>query len=445
MMGLSARRLATTCAVSAASAVAIMVPGVASASAATTVKGQGSTLQEFAQNTTFIPNYNKSKEAVKDGFSVETYTGTGSGAGLEAWGNGHAAEYNTWEYVGTDQPPNPAQKEAIEKASNGGVLPAKPTLESIPTLQAAVAIIVHLPEGCTAAKSSNKKALNRLMLNNITLEKIFAHEITKWSEIKDDGDALTCGTKADEESAITRVVREEGSGTTAITKKYLYQITQAVQSNGKTWNQMAEENKNLDWPEETVNLLRGKGSGGIVSTVAATAGSIGYVNLANAYGNAAFRGEGGTEFWAFVQDNGLATKGKYADPEKIGKGGLEGTSNCKKDIYVNGVGAEFPPASTLDSWSEVSAATTEKAYSLCGFTYDLSFDASDWNEMRTVLGAGAVPTVAQVELLKSYFLYMINEGPKLFKAQTDYEALPSDKLEPAKSVQAIALKGAEEI
>ena len=181
------------------------------------------------------------------------------------------------------------------------------------------------------------------------------------------------------------------------------------------------------------------------STVAATPGSIGYVNLANAYGNPAFRGEGGTEFWAFIQDNGLTTtKGKYANPEKA-KGGKEGTSNCKKDIYVNGVGAKFPPETTLDAWNEVSATTSEKAYSLCGFTYDLSFDQHDWEEMRTVLGAGAVPTVPQVELLKSYFLFMINEGPKLFKAETDYEALPTDKAEPKKSVAAIALTGAEEI
>ncbi len=430
MTGLSARRLATACAASAVSALAFMLPGAATASATTQIKGQGSTLQEFAQQKVFIPAFN----ALGKG-EVTEYKGTGSGAGLEAWGNGHAAEFNTWEYVGTDQPPNPTQKSNIETAAGGA------TVLSIPTLQAAVAIIVHLPKGCTSAKSSNSKAPGRLMLNNVTLEGIFAHTITKWKEIKDDGDALLpagCDEVPGSEE-ITRVVRLEGSGTTAITKKYLYQITQAAQSNGKTWNQMAEENKNLNWPEEGVNLLRGKGSGGVVSTVAANEGSIGYVNLANAYGEPAFRGEGGAEFWAWVQNNGLGTtKGKYENPEKPGKGGKEGTSNCKKDVYVNGVGAEFPPASTSDAWNEVSTATTEKAYSLCGFTYDLSLKGF------TDIEPALQPTAAQVELVKNYFLFMIEKGPKLFKAETDYEALPTNS-NPAKSVQAIALAGAKEI
>ncbi len=439
MMGLSARRLATTCAVSAASAAAFMVPGVATASAKTQIKGQGSTLQEFAQQKVFIPKFNEKSKVGE----ITEYKGTGSGAGLEAWGNaGHAAEFNTWEFVGTDQPPNEAQKETIEKAANGGTLPAKPTLESIPTLQAAVAIIIHLPAGCTSATSANKKAPGRLMLNNLTLEGIFAHTITKWSQIKDDGDALQCASKADEESAITRVVRKEGSGTTAITKKYFYQINQKGVDGARTWNNLAEENKNLDWPAETENLVRGEGSGAIVSTVAAEAGSIGYVNLANAYGNASFRGEGGTEFWAWVQNNGLVTtKEKYENPEKAGKGGKEGTSNCKKEIYVNGAGAEFPPATTLEAWNEVSATTTEKAYSLCGFTYDLSLTAAGW----TAMPVGIAPTSAQVGVVKEYFGFMLKEGKKLFKDETDYEALPEDKSDPSKSVAAIALTGAEEI
>ncbi len=430
MTGLSARRLATACAASAVSAAAFMLPGAATASATTQIKGQGSTLQEFAQQKVFIPAFNTAEKGAGE---ITEYKGTGSGAGLEAWGNNsHAAEFNTWEYVGTDQPPNPTQKAAIEKAAGGA------TVLSIPTLQAAVAIIVHLPAGCTSAKSSNKKAPARLMLNNVTLEGIFAHKITKWSEIKDDGDELLPSGCAGS-SEITRVVRAEGSGTTAITKKYLYQINQAAVDGTKTWNNLAEENKNLSWPEEGVNLVRGAGSGAIVSTVAATEGSIGYVNLANAYSNASFRGEGGTEFWAWVQNNGLGTsKGKYEDPEKAGKGGKEGTSNCKKDTYVNGVGAEFPPASVTEAWNEVSAATTEKAYSLCGFTYDLSLDGF------TSIEPSLQPTAAQVELVKNYFLFMIEKGPKLFKAETDYEALPTNS-NPAKSVQAIALAGAKEI
>ena len=225
MTGFSARRLASACVVSAASVVALVAPGAANAAPAP-IKGQGSTLQELAQQNVFIPGFNakSAKEAAKGKplGEVTEYHGTGSGAGLEAWGNnGHAAEYNTWQYVGTDQPPNPTQKKAIETAAGGAIV------LSIPTLQAATAIIVHLPAGCTSATSKNSKAPDRLMINNVTLEGIFAHTITKWSEIKDDGDKLL-PEGCEGSTPITRVVRIEGSGTTAITKKYLYQINQAA-------------------------------------------------------------------------------------------------------------------------------------------------------------------------------------------------------------------------
>ncbi len=431
MTGLSARRLAVAAAVSAVSALAVVLPA-ASASASTTIKGQGSTLQEVAQLKTFIPGFN-AKEATGKKDVVEPYEGTGSGPGLEAWGNNAKFEghFNTWEYVGTDQPPNPTQKAAIEKAAGGA------TVLSIPTLQAAVSIIINLPETCTSAKSGDSKASKRLVLNNVTLEGIFAHTITKWSQITDDGDELLpAGCEAAHEE-ITRVVRLEGSGTTAITKKYFYQINSAALSNGETWNEMAEKNKNLTWPEETKNLVRGKGSGGIVSTVESTKGSIGYVNLANA--EPTFKGEGGTKFWAFVQKNGVKTTGgSYENPEKEGKKHSEGTSNCKGDEYVNGVGAKFPPAKASEPWNEVSATPKNKKYSLCGFTYDLSLHG--FTDIEPLLQ----PTAEQVEEVKNYFTYMVGEGGELLKNGTDYEELPTST-KPGESVKKIAEEGVAEI
>ncbi len=427
MTGFSARRLVTACAVTAASAAAVMIPA-ASASAETQIQGQGSTLQEFAQNKTFIPNFN----LTKPGGEVKTYTGTGSGAGLEAWGNNsHKAEFNTWEYVGTDQPPNEAQQAAISAAAGGA------TVLSIPTLQAPVAIIVNLPATCTSAMNSDSKVPGRLVLNNQTLEKIFKGGV-KWKEVKDDGDKLL-PEGCEGEELIKRVVRLEGSGTTAITKKYLYQINQEPVDGAKTWNNLAEENKNLSWPEEGT-VIRGEGSGGVVNEVAANPGSIGYVNTANAFSK--FHEAGGTKFWVGVQDNGLVTtKGKYTLPEKPNKKpGLIGTANCKGDVYVNGAGHEFPPASTTEVWNEVSTFPIEKAYTLCGFTYDLSLDGF------TSIEPKLQPSAAQITLIKKYFEYMIGTktGAKLLKKETDYEGLPTNS-NPLKSVQAIAEKGVEKI
>jgi ABC-type phosphate transport system substrate-binding protein len=432
MTGFSARRLAIAFAACSASALAFALPGVASATEVQ-IKGQGSTLQEYAQQKTFIPNFNAKHEG-----EITEYKGTGSGAGLEAWGNGgHKAEFNTWEYVGTDQPPNETQKLAIEKAAGGA------TVLSIPTLQAAVAIIIHLPEGCTGVTSKAKKQTGRLALNDSTLEAIFKHTITKWSQIKDEGDTLD-GAGCEKEAAITRVVREEGSGTTAITKKFLYQINDEAVDGAKTWNNLAEENKNLNWPAETENLDRGKGTSGVVAVTKATPGSIGYANLADAYTDG-FGKASGNLTWAVIENKG-GKKPTYANPELPGakiakshpKAYKEGTSNCAGTVYVNGVGAAFPPKSTEEPWNEVSATTTEPNYPLCGFTYDLSLKG--FSSIEPTLQ----PTEEQVSVIKKYFTFMITEGPKLLKEATDYEGLPTNS-NPEKSVFDIAKAGTEKI
>jgi ABC-type phosphate transport system substrate-binding protein len=427
MTGFSAR-LATVIA-GLATAVALLA-GAASASATTTIEGNGSTLQAFAQLKVFTPPFNaKGEGEVK-------YHESGSGPGLESWGvGGHAAEFNTYEYAGTDQPPNATQKSEIEKAAGGA------TVLSIPTLQAAVSLIIHVPTGCTSVQSKAKKNTTRLALNDATVEGIFKHSITKWSQIKDDGDTLL-PLGCEGTSEITRVVRLEGSGTTAIFKKWMFQVNQAPVDGTKTWNNLAEEDKNLLWPEESEKLVKGKGNPGVVAGVEANAGSIGYANLANAY-EAKFNGTG-VESWAVVE-NKAGKKPKYASPEKPGRKEkvegkkilAEGTSNCEGTVYVNGVGAKFPPKTTEEAWNEVSSTTEETNYPICGFTYDLSLHGF------TSIEPKLQPTKEQVELVKKYFAFMVEDGATLLPG-SDYLALP-ENAEEEKSVFKIAKKGVEKI
>ena len=456
MTGFSARRLATMIAVCSASLLAFMSIGAAGASATTTIKGQGSTLQEIAQNQIFIPNFNSTHVG-----QIETYTGTGSGAGLEAFGNGsHACEEQIWEYVGTDQPPNAMQKKAIEEKCPA-TLGSGPTVLSIPTLQAAVAIVYHLPPNCTSVSSKAKKQTSHLALNGKTVEEIFAggapegtgHK-TKWNELTDEGDALH-GAGCETTHEIVRVVREEGSGTTAITKKWLNQINpttewkvpgfKAPEKEFQTWNELAENNKNLNWPNETAtNIVRGHNTSGVLAKVEATPGSIGYANLANAYEEGAFK-NGGDLGWAVIE-NKAGKKPTYANPElpgaKIAKSKpkkyKEGLSNCANEIYVNGVGAHFPPESTEDAWNEVTATPSEPNYPICGFTYDLSL------KCFSQLESAHRPTPAQVSLVEEYFKYMVKEGPTLIKSGSDYLSLPTNA-EPKKNVRKIAEEGTEKI
>jgi ABC-type phosphate transport system substrate-binding protein len=232
MKSLSARRLVSACALSAAAVAAIAAPGAASAveigaqCSGANITGKGSSLQKLAQQTVWDPDFNISTSAKAcggtqgtGGIPTVTYTSVGSGAGMEAWGlNGHAFEGSNG-YVGTDEPPTQAQKEEIQKNAK---FPKQNTLEEIPVLQGAVAIVARMPAQCDGTSISHP---GRLVLDNVTLQKIWKGEITKWSEIKDNGDEVFTipgdKVKCNPETAINRVVRKDESGTTAIFKKYL--------------------------------------------------------------------------------------------------------------------------------------------------------------------------------------------------------------------------------
>jgi ABC-type phosphate transport system substrate-binding protein len=436
-----ARRLVAACVLPAAAVAVLAGPGAASASPfkpsppaaceGESVKGQGSTLQEFAQHNVWIPDFNAFDCLVPPATEpVITYTGTGSGAALESWG-AESATSNfgpTNAFVGTDNAPNQKQKEEIEEEEP--VKTGEGKVETIPVEQAAVAIIVHLPGDCVAkaGKGSGKKA--RLAISNAFLERIFEGQ-AHWSEFSktEDKDKLKCSGKtgkAAKASLIKRVVREDGSGTTAITMKYF-----GLSNGGKviggttTWDEEAQLAHNTEWPNNSGEnaVIKAKGSGGVVNAVAADEGTIGYVNLANARSKF---GAGGQLFWLEVEHGA----GSYADPSTDGLSTTTAKSNCEATNYTNGT-KSFPPTSTEKTWNEVTTALVEPNYPICGLTYDLAvkkynkYTGTNAKEARTV---------------RDYFEYMLSTGPNggqsKISANTDYEALPS-------IIEGIATEGAE--
>lgn len=442
MRGLSLR-LASAAAVTAASAVAFIAPGTASAACTgANIEGQGSSLQELAQNEVWRPHFNAKCVGTEQ---VSGYKGTGSGAGLATWGVGKT-QHNfgtAFSFVGTDQPPNPVQKTEIELFSGGG------KVLSIPTLQAAVSVDLHLPTGCTSAESGTSKnpakKFGRLVLTQKEMENIFSRKITLWTQLEGTfgNKILPAGCAAGQE--ITRVVREDGSGTTAIFKKFLFEINKEPVSGSETWNDLAEKNKNLGWPEELVKLVRAKGGKAVAQKVAETAGSIGYANLADARNTKLYTPEGGggdktAVFWALIQNNPHSEK-KFIDPANNGEVNAKGNSNCDKTKYVDisaeGKKAKFPPETTEAAWNEVTAELKQKNYSLCGFTYDLSLTKFSGTESE-----GAAASSAEVETIKGYFNYILSAG-QTHLAGNDYLGLPntgSIKKNPTLIAQAGAAK-----
>jgi ABC-type phosphate transport system substrate-binding protein len=454
MTFLSARRLVPTCIISAAMVGALIAPGAASASekgahcSGVEIGGQGSSLQKLAQEL-WGPAFTTDKESTKSCAAtgkpaILKYNPTGSGAGLKSWGvrKEGVAEHlygPTNAFVGTDEAPNEAQKGEIEENENPlGVEPKN--LESIPVLQAAVAVIVHLPTGCTEGTSESNKG--RLVLNNSTLEEIWRGVKTKWNQITDNKDTLKCATKEEEESTIHYVVRKDGSGTTHIFKKYLglinketaFEVTNAKgeSAGSKTWDEIASGAENQSWPTaDAVERPAGNGGGEVVAKVAATPGSIGYANMADARANAAFipptGGPKKVTFWVPIQDKATT----YADPASNKEAATLAESNCALEEYTNGKEA-FPPANTRESWSAITTKTEEPHYTICGLTFDLSFAAFKPFENNGATKGGSTTASDYLQ-----FILDVKGGQKLIKKH-DYAAVSA-------SVLKEAVKGATEV
>jgi ABC-type phosphate transport system substrate-binding protein len=464
-----ARRCIVACIPMAAAVAALAVPGAAHAELLLQCEGanilaRGSTIQGgVAQDKVWNLDFNTSANGT--GCNGTQGTGAkptveylqteeedrGSGACLKAFGVGvTVAKFDRYSYCGTDEAPNAAQKSEIERF---GVGAGEKSLETIPVLQAPVAIIVHLPAGCTGSanykEGEKTDKPTRLVLNDTTLEGIYRGRISKWSEITDGGDKLVAekGKTCNTEAPITRIVRKDKSGTTHIFKEFLASVNrlnEAGEENKKaeekwiekagverTWKEVASGSENVEWPE-AANVVRPAGTGGpeVVNLVAATESSIGYANLADAFENGSFDkkgvGGGGTgKFWVKLQ-NKTTLPVTYVDPADKEDTETPSNANCAKTVYTNGEEV-FPPKSTRAVWSEAQAKLTDSTYSLCGLTYDLAL--REYGKYHDELGGvGAQPSEAQATTAESYLLFELNEktegGGKLIEKH-EYEKVPT--------------------
>jgi ABC-type phosphate transport system substrate-binding protein len=424
--------------------MALSVPGIANAKttgpsnqcSGSNIGGQGAAVMNIAIGKVLAPDFNTSAnpdacngtQGTK-GTPKVTYTQTSSGQGLESWGvNKHAASFAlTNAFVATEEPPNPAQKGEIE-ANETTSTPE--TVQTIPVLQEAISVDVNLPSGCTANSTA---APGRLVLDNTTLAGIWDGEITTWGQITDGGDTLTgagCGT-----APITRVVRLDSAGTTHILKKYLFLIDsnpfQTESGGTANWNEISEGTANTAWPKADAVVRPGKtGDSAEVAKIAETPGSIGYAALANTRANAAFYapkgGPGTGTFWVEVQNSGTSTtKAKYSDPSTDGEVEAPAEAHCAKTKYTNGTGTKFPPKSTADSWAEVTTATKEKAYTLCGLAYELAL-----SKYSAYPGTEALEAVTAENFL-TFELQTKSEGGQALILNHDYEPLPKNLVKEA--------------
>jgi ABC-type phosphate transport system substrate-binding protein len=453
MRPISARQLATACSAVAMAIAALAVPAAANATvgpqcSGVAVEGVGATLTKTPQEKLWDPDFTSASDTNatacsgtqgSGGTPAVTYDPTSSGAGLESWGvSGHATSFATSNaFVDTDILPNAAIKSEIE--SHG----AKTTLLTIPVLQAAIALPIHLPANCVATSTP---APGRLVLGNTVLQEIFRGTITKWSQITEAGDALS-GAGCEPATTITRVVREEGAGPTAILMKYLFLTYKKKVLGKKTWDQLSEGANNTLWPNEgSAPLLKVAKNSGLATKVEDTASSIGYVDLADTRANGSFSpptgGPGTATFWPEVQHGG-GGKGKhktpitYSDPSTDGDTGTKAQSNCESEVYTNGAN-KFPPPSVESTWNAVTTATTEPGYTLCGFAVALAF-----NSYHSYTGTSE----AEATTVGNFLSFVLNDetgGGQALLTNSDFLSLPTSK-NAGENVLKIAQEGAAKV
>lgn len=436
-------QLVPACIIGAGAALALTAPG--SADAALTqcsggpIGGQGAAVEKVAQGI-WTTDFNTSSDKFAcDGSQgskekpAVTYNSTSSGAGLRSWGAEFKTESEikfgpTNAFVGTAEAPNLEQQNDILKQESTDT---EETLLTVPVAQFSLAIYVNLPTGCTATSTA---APGRLVLNDSTLEDIWAGTIKTWGGIKDGGDTLTPSTCGNE--TIVPVVRGEKAGTTNVLKKYLgliYTGTLETSSGSLTWNKLAEGKPNTVWPTALTGLQKTtvEGDEAEAQKVASIAGSIGYSNLAELRQTGLFSGSGNgantSKFWVEIENGAKGTGAKekytYADPATNGDVAATGSANCAKTAYTNGENP-FPPPNLAGLWNEVTTSVPgpgsvkEKDYTLCNFTYVLAL-----TKYSLVSGKGA--TEKEAESVKNYLSFIGDKkGGQSELAGNDYEALP---------------------
>lgn len=357
------RRLPGLLAAGVAGALAVVGSlGAGSAMAASACKetlainGQGSSLQTIAQELWIAGSECK-----------VTYTTSGSGAGRTVWGAekpgnkpNDGKKENPAEsgdsFVASDEPLSITQMTNLDEAA-GGKYSAEDTGKEgqtvvVPVAQAAVAVIVNLPSGCSMTEITNEQ-----------LQKVWNTEITNWSEI-------STGTGCAGE--IKRVTRHDVSGTTFVFKTYLNEINKGTLCDSKTWKTLSEPANNTEWPEcKGPKVMKPTESGGgkEAELVAKTADSIGYANLGDA--RKQYK-SGGSYKWLKVENQNTAT---FVQPGIGSKEPEENANeaNCSGTHYGQG-----PSKATADDdWSAVNGAhpgngtETNENYPICTLTYDV--------------------------------------------------------------------------
>jgi ABC-type phosphate transport system substrate-binding protein len=376
--------------------------------------------------------------------AAENAGATGSGAGLKA------ASCRTDAFAGTDLPYNTTQLAELDGtpgATGGCAITFEPPFQpkpgpwpdtetekadtkanimSFPIGGSSVTIPVHLLAG-----SCNGTAPTSLNFTPKEVSRILGGDAKEWSDaelVATNPSLKECKTK------ITRVVREDNSGTTNITKFYLIKVdnerTGAVCAPGKTWEFYNSTSPNTQWPGKQepgkegecseITTAASSGNPELLKKLISIEASVGYADLGDATTFQTENPKDGVIF-AHIQN---ATGTEFVAPN-TGKG-----ANCDyRTLSLPGLNAESAVGlNPEDNWASNNkegnrgnATDLGSKYPICGLTWDLVYTGLD-------NGAVANPirrlTADQRRTEYSFFTFVFSSAAQESLNTIEYAPLP---------------------
>lgn len=191
------------------------------------ISGAGATFPAPFYNIVF-------REYAKQGGSITTYGGIGSGGGVRSFKD-QTVDFGATDVFLSDKD---LKKIGIE--------------------------VVHIPAALGGiVMSYNLEGIKELNMNAEIVTGIYLGKITKWNDPKLK--AINPGVNLPDRS-ITPVYRSDGSGTTAVFSEYMSKVNDE-------WKEKIGKGKALKFPKG----VAAKGNPGVAGVIAETKGSIGYI------------------------------------------------------------------------------------------------------------------------------------------------------------------------
>jgi ABC-type phosphate transport system substrate-binding protein len=410
----------------------------------------GSVAEQFsgdpAGSTMIAYNYPKAVSA----------SATGSGNGIKA------ANCRTDAFGGTDTPYSRAQLVELNgtpgAAGIGGCgitfePPFTPntapfpnandiqaSVMALPVGGSSVTVAVHLTGG-TGGSCPTGTVPTSLKFTPKEVSRIYGGDAQTWNDaelVKENPGLSTCT------GAITRVVRQDSSGTTNIFKQYLIRVdnerTGAVckgEGNSVVHNWESYFTLNTEWPgkqhvgeEGTCTAIitaEKSGNGELLAKLKETAGGAGYVDLAEAVGQAGIvlasvQNATGTKFEAPSIGGGAANCLYSALPAPPGSSNSDAVGlNAEDNWSNNNEGYASTPA------NHENATDLGSKYPICGLTFDLVYTGLNSNNGE---GKSAISrlTADQRRTLYSFFTFILSSAGQEVPGKIHYAPLPSSWL-----------------